>query len=68
MARFYRDSFNNDRNVSDKLPQDSSLKSPKLFLNPGKGVLYHRSIMFHVVEQNILVAYIPKPTHSLLVE
>ena len=38
MARFYRDSFNSDRNVSDKLPQDSSLKSPKLFLNPRKGV------------------------------
>ena len=48
MARFYRDSFNSDRNVSDKLSQDSSLKSPKLFFNPGKGVFvsqvnYHRS-------------------------
>ena len=42
MARFYRDSFNSDRNVSDKLSQDSSLKSPKSFFNAGKGV-YHRS-------------------------
>ena len=39
MARFYRHSFNSDRNVSDKLSQDSSLKSPKLFFNSGKRVI-----------------------------
>ena len=38
MARFNRDSFNSDRNVSDKLSQERSLKSPKSFFNPGKGV------------------------------
>ena len=38
MARFYRHSFNNDQNVSDKLSKESSLKSPKWFFNPGKGV------------------------------
>ena len=38
MARFYRDSFNSDQNVSDKLSKQSSLKSPKWFFNPGKGV------------------------------
>ena len=50
MARFYRDSFNNDQNVSDKLSKESSLKSPKWFLTRQREFLYHRSIMFHVVE------------------
>ena len=40
MERFYRDSFNNDRNVSDKLSQDSNLKSPKLFLSTEKDFSY----------------------------
>ena len=40
MARFYRDSFNSDRNASDKLFQNSSLKSLKSFFNPGKGVFF----------------------------
>ena len=40
MERFYRDSFNNDRNVSDKLSQDSNLKSPKLFLTTEKNFSY----------------------------
>ena len=38
MARFNRDSFNSDQNVSDKLSQDSSLKSPKSFFNLGEEV------------------------------
>ena len=38
MARFNRDSFNSDRNVNNKLSQDSSLKSPKSFFNPGEEV------------------------------
>ena len=38
MARFYRDSFESDQNVSDKLSKKSSLKSPKWFFNPAKGV------------------------------
>ena len=39
MARFYRDSFNSDQNVSDKLSKESRLKSPKWFFNPAKGVI-----------------------------
>ena len=50
MARFYRNSFNTDRNFSDKLSQDSSPKSPKSFFSPEKDFPYHWSIMFHVVE------------------
>ena len=50
MARFYRDSLNNDRNIRDKLSQDSSLKSPKSFLNTGKDYSHHRSIIFHAVQ------------------
>ena len=50
MARFYRNSFNSDRNVSDTLSQDSSSNLLNRSLTREKEFLYHRSIMFHVVE------------------
>ena len=49
-AQFYLDLVNNDRNVSDKLSQDSSLKSSKSLFNPCKNLSHHRSIISHVVE------------------
>ena len=67
-AQPYLDLVNNDRNVSDKLSQDSSLKSSKSFFNPCKDLSHHRSLISHVVGENILVAYIPLTTNPFLVQ
>ena len=67
-AQPYLDLVNNDRNVSDKLSQDSSLKSSKSLFNPCKDLSHHRSIISHVVGENILVAYIPLTTNPFLVQ